>query len=316
MKTSIENIALRDALGKALLNIGAEDDRLRVLDADVSSSTKTGMFGEKYPDRFFNVGVAEGNLADIAAGMATCGMRPVISAFSLFLTLKSTDQIRNVICYNKLPVIIAGGYGGLSDSFDGASHQSLTDIAIMRALPEMTVLVPACASEVEPAIRAAIKIGKPVFIRLGRNPVPDYPELGVDFEIGKNKVIRSGSDVTIAACGLMTSKALDAAETLSNSGIDAEVIHCSSIKPFDTSALLDSVKKTGCAVTVEEHSVIGGLGGTVSEILSLNDPLPLGMIGVQDCFTESGPYDVILKKYGLSQEDIVDKVKLVIARKS
>ncbi len=315
MKTSIERVALRDAFGKALVNIGAEDARLRVLDADVSGSTKTCMFNEKYPDRFYNVGVAEGNLADIAAGMATCGLRPVISAFSLFLSLKATDQIRNVICYNKLPVIIAGGYGGLSDSFDGASHQSLVDIAIMRALPEMIVLAPASACEIEPALREALKQDKPVFIRLGRNPVPDLPELGENFQIGKGKILCGGTDVTIVSCGLMSSIALEAVESLADRGVAAELLHFASIKPLDTTMLVSSAQKTGAVVAVEEHTVLGGLGGAVAEVLGCNCPVPLEMVGVQDCFTESGPYDVLLDKYGLSVDKIVDKVKAVIARK-
>lgn len=315
MKTSGENIALRAAFGKALVNIGAEDERLRVLDADVSCSTQTCLFNQEYPDRFYNVGVAEGNLTDIAAGMATCGLRPVISAFSLFLSLKATDQIRNVICYNKLPVIIAGGYGGLSDSFDGASHQSLVDVAIMRALPEMVVITPACAAEVEPAIREALKMDKPVFLRLGRNPVPDFPEMSNDFEIGKAKTIRSGKDVTIASCGLMSTIALEAVEMLEENGIDAEILHFATVKPLDTDALLKSVNKTGCIVTVEEHSVIGGLGGAVAEVLACKCPTPTEIIGVNDCFTETGPYDVIMEKYGLSAKNIVEKAKAVIARK-
>ncbi|MBB6480083.1 transketolase family protein [Spirochaeta isovalerica] len=306
--------AMRDAFGEALVSIGKENDRLVVLDADVSSSTRSGKFGQAFPERFFNTGVAEANMADMAAGMATCGYRPVISAFAIFLALKSTDQIRNVICYNNLPVIIAGGYAGLSDSFDGASHQSITDLAIMRSFPNLTVLVLSEADDVEPVLRQALEIDGPVYIRMCRNssPVLNKKE---PLTIGKAQVLRSGSHITIGACGITVPMALAAAEELEGEGVEAEVLDLGSIKPLDRETLLESVSKTGCFLSVEEHSVLGGLGSAVAEVLVKSRPVPMDFVGVDDCFTESGPYDPLMEKYGIDSKSISRKALGLTARK-
>ncbi|NQT60391.1 MAG: 1-deoxy-D-xylulose-5-phosphate synthase [Bacteroidetes bacterium] len=305
----MEKIAMRDAFGRALIELGTEDQRLVVLDADVSSSTKTALFGAEFPDRFFNVGVAESNLADVAAGLATAGYRPVISTFSIFLALKSTDQIRNVICYNNLPVIIAGGYGGLSDSFDGASHQSITDLAIMRAFPNMTVIVPGDGGEVRDALQQALELDGPVFLRLSRNPTPQLFKDAPKLQIGKIRKITSGNDLTIAVTGIPTYMAVEAEKLLRNDGIEVDLLEISTIKPLDKDMLVASVKKTGRLLTVEEHSVIGGLGSACAETLSRYNPCLIDMIGIEDTFTESGPYDALMRKYGLSVENIVMRAK-------
>jgi transketolase len=309
----METKGMRDAFGAALVEIGKTNDKLIVLDADVSSSTRSGLFGKAYPDRFFNMGVAEANMVDVAAGMATCGYRPVVSAFAIFLALKATDQIRNVLCYNKLNVIIAGGYSGLSDSFDGASHQSITDLAIMRAFPNLTVLVPAHADDVTAVLKQALEIDGPVYIRMCRNPSPVLNKKPLI--IGKAEVLAEGQDVTIGACGITVPMALDAAEALAEKGIKAEVLDMGSIKPMDKSAVLDSVEKTGCFLSVEEHSVHGGLGSAVSELLVKNKPVPMDFVGIDDCFTESGPYDELMEKYGISVPAIVAKAEVLAAGK-
>jgi len=302
-----EQLAMRDAFGQALLDFADAVPELVVLDADVSSSTKTGMFGEKYPDRFFNVGVAEANMAGIAAGLATCGLRPVISTFALFLALKCADQIRNDMCYNSLPVILAGGYGGLSDSFDGASHQAITDLAVMRAMPNMTVVVTADVAEVPQAIKQALKREGPTYLRLSRNPTPVMFDKGEELQIGKIRKMRDGSDLTIAVCGVPTYMALSASEKLAQQGVSVDLLEVSTIKPLDVDALVKSASKTGKVLAVEEHNIYGGLGGAVAEALSRECPVKMDFVGVQDCFTESGPYDELMVKYGISTEAIVEK---------
>ena len=300
---------MRDTYGKYLAQLGAARSDLVVLDADVSSSTKSNYFAKAFPDRFFNVGVAEANLADIAGGLATAGFRPVVNAFAIFLALKSTDQIRNVLAYNGLPVVLAGAYGGLSDSFDGASHQSVADIAIMRAIPGLEVLVPADAEEVRLALDYALVRNGPTYLRLTRNEAPSlaekFGERPAPLAIRRIRALRQGSDVTIAATGMCVAMAARAAETLASQGISAEVLDVSSIKPLDVDTLAASVAKTGHLVTAEEHSVVGGLGSACAGALAERGlPFSLRRVGVADCFTESGPYDKILAKYGISAEAI------------
>jgi len=305
-------ISMRQALGDVLLKLGDEVPELVVLDSDVSSSTQTIHFGKKFPDRFFNVGVAEANMVDIAGGMATCGFRPVASAFAIFLTLKAAEQISNIICYNKLPVILLGGYAGLSDSFDGASHQSITDIAVMRAMPNLNVIDPADAIELTQAMQQMITYDGPSYIRISRNPRPLLFENDEPFKFGKIRKIQEGSDMTIAACGVTVSMAIDAASELKSKGISAEVLNISTIKPLDVDTLVRSVQKTGCILTVEEHTICGGMGSAVAEALMKNHPVKMDFIGISDTFTETGSYLELLKKYGISKESIKDKVlKLV-----
>lgn len=298
------DIALRDAFGQALCDLAESHPRLVVLDADVSSSCRTADFGKAHPDRFFNVGVAEANMVDVAAGLAMGGLRPVCSTFSLFMTLKAADQIRNTVCYNNLPVILGGGYGGLSDSFDGASHQSLVDLALMRSLPNMTVVVPGEAAAVRPALEYALEKSGPTYIRFSRNPTPCYADDSRSFRVGRIRRLREGGDLTIAVCGVVTNHALEACETLSREGVEVDLLEVHTLKPLDGETLAESLRRTGHVLTVEEHNVIGGLAGAVAEFASRNQPTPLASVGVQDTFTESGPYDELLTKYGISAEAI------------
>jgi transketolase len=315
LKSQPKLVSMRDALGQALVDFAPEIPELVVLDADVSHSTKTLAFAQAYPDRFFNVGVAEANMADIAAGMAACGLRPVINTFSLFLALKCADQIRNTICYNNLPVVLAGAYGGLSDSFDGASHQAILDIAMMRALPNMAVIVPADAEETRQALRLALRREGPTFIRGCRNETPVIFEGAAPLAIGKARKLRDGKDLTIAACGVPVLMALEAAERLAKDGISVDLLALATVKPIDEAALAASAAKTGKVLAVEEHTITGGFGGAVAEAVAKHVPAQMGFIGVQDRFTESGPYDALLKKYGISTEAIVAKAKALVGGK-
>ena len=314
-KTEVKLVSMRDALGQALVDFAPEFPELVVLDADVSHSTKTLGFAKAYPDRFFNVGVAEANMADIAAGMAACGLRPVINSFSLFLALKCADQIRNTICYNNLPVVLAGAYGGLSDSFDGASHQAILDIGMLRTLPNMAVIVPADAEETRQALRLALRRNGPTFIRGCRNETPVLFEGAEPFQIGKARKLRDGGDVTIAACGVPVLMAMEAAERLATEGIAADLLAVATVKPIDEAALAASAAKTGKVLAVEEHTIYGGFGGAVAEAVAKHAPARMDFIGVQDRFTESGPYDALLKKYGISVEAIVSKAKALVGQK-
>ncbi|GAK60477.1 transketolase central region [Candidatus Vecturithrix granuli] len=304
-----QQISMRDAFGQALLDLADAFPDMVVLDADVSSSTKTGMFARRYPERFFNVGVAEANMVDIAGGLATCGLRPVASTFALFLALKCADQVRNVLCYNNLPVVLAAGYAGLSDSYDGASHQSLTDLAVMRAMPNMTVVVPADASEVQQALQQALRRQGPTFIRLSRNPGPIFFDKDDELEIGKIRKMRDGADLTIAVCGIPTSFVLEAAKQLAQQGVSVDLLEISTIKPLDVDTLALSASKTGRVLTVEEHNIYGGLGSAVAEALARRCPVKMDFVGVQDCFTESGPYDELMAKYGISAAAIIEKAR-------
>jgi len=309
-----QEIAMRDAFGKALLELAVEIPQMVVLDADVSSSTQTIHFGKKYPERFFNVGVAEANMVDIAGGMATCGLHPVVSTFAIFLTLKATDQIRNVLCYNNLPVTLIGGYAGLSDSFDGASHQSLTDLAVMRAMPNMKVLVPADAVEMKQALRLAMEEEGPVYIRASRNPTPLIFENQAVMEMGKARKIRDGKDLTIAVCGVPTFMAMEAAEKLESKGIAVDLLNISTLKPLDEEAIIESVSKTGKMLTIEEHSVIGGLGNAVADVLAKSGCGQMDFVGIRDEFTETGPYMELLAKYGISVNAITEKATQLIVK--
>jgi transketolase len=306
------NIAMRDVYGQELLRLGEENLRLTVLDADVSSSTRTSYFGEKYPERFFNVGVSEANMVDVAGGLALGGLIPIVNTFAVFLTLKAAEQIRNVICYNNLPVILVGSYAGLSDSYDGASHQSIEDIAIMRAMPNLNVIVPADAIEMKQALKQAISMNGPTYIRTCRNPTPILFEDSEPFRFGKIRLVREGCDITIASCGITVSMAIEAAAELETAGISAEILNISTIKPIDEKTLIKSVKKTNRIITIEEHTIIGGLGGAVAETLMKHFPVPMDFIGIDDRFTETGSYAELLEKYNISKESIIEKVKKLI----
>jgi transketolase len=301
---SAASVAMRDAFGEALLNLAPEFPEMVVFDADVATSTRTAAFGKEYPHRFFNVGVAEANMVDIAAGTATCGLRPVVSTFALFLTLKGADQLRNIVCYNKLPVVLAGNYAGLSDSYDGASHQSILDLAVMRAMPNLVVIVPADSVELRQALTAALRRDGPTYIRICRNPTPVLFADASPFEIGTIRKLKDGKDVTIAVCGVPTSLAMEAAERLARRGVSVDLLEVSTIKPIDAEALALSARKTGKVLTVEEHTIHGGLGSAVAEVLAQRAPAKMSMIGIEDRFTESGDYNALLRKYGISADHI------------
>lgn len=306
--------SMREVFGETLVEIGKNNKRLVVLDADVSSSTRTAQFGKVYPERFFNVGVAEANLADVAAGMATAGFRPVISTFALFLALKATDQIRNVICYNNLPVVIVGGYAGLSDSFDGASHHSISDLAVLRAFPNLRIIVPADGEGLRDALLEALEYPGPTYIRACRNPTPII-NTSCPFSTGRGRVLRDGNDCTVIAAGVTVKMALEAAAFLSEEGISIRIVEMHTIKPIDHQLLEECARKTGAIVVAEEHNILGGLGSAVAEAVSLSLPVPMEYVGVEDTFTESGPYDQLLSKYGISSKVIAEKVRHVIGRK-
>ncbi len=309
----LPSAAMRDAFGQALLDEAQRTPEMVVLDCDVATSCKTRAFGERYPQRFFNCGVAEANMVDVAAGMATCGLRPVVSTFALFMTLKAADQIRNVVCYNNLPVVFAGNYAGLSDSYDGASHQSITDLAVMRAMPNMVVVVPADTIEVQQAIAAALRRPGPTYVRICRNPTPVLFEGQPPLQIGRIRRLREGADLTIGVCGVPTSLAIQAAEALAAEGIQVDLLEISTLKPLDTPALSASVAKTGRMLTVEEHNRFGGLGEAVALALAKTQPARMDCVAIDDTFTESGDYSALLAKYGISVEHIVQKAKRLLA---
>lgn len=308
-------IATRDAYGETLVELGKENPNIVVLDADLSKSTKTNAFAKAFPERHFNFGVAEANMMATAAGLATCGKIPFASTFAVFATGRAWDQVRMSICYPELNVKIVATHGGITVGEDGASHQANEDIVLMRALPNITVIVPADAVETKKAVRAAADYVGPVYMRLGRSAVPVVFDEDYDFMIGKAEVVRPGNDVSVFACGIMTAQALEAAEILSGEGISAEVVNVSTIKPLDAETILYSVRKTGCGVSAEEHSIIGGLGAAVAEALIDAWPVPMERVGVPDTFTESGKPDELLKKYGMTPTDIASAARLAIQHK-
>ncbi|MDR0410336.1 MAG: 1-deoxy-D-xylulose-5-phosphate synthase [Spirochaetaceae bacterium] len=299
--------AMRDAYGKKLAALGEINKKIVVLDADLSGSTRSSYFGKAFPDRFFNVGVSEGNMAGTAAGFAAAGFMPVINTFSIFITLKCCDQIRHDFCYNKLPVVISGAYGGFSDSYDGASHQAIEDIAIMRALPGMEVIVPADNRQAELAIEYAVKQDHPVFLRLSRNEVADIPDSSA-IDTKTPIKLKDGNMLTIAATGLTTQAAIDAAAILEKKGISAEVFTIPFVKPLEGGALEESVKKTGKLVTIEEHSIVGGFGSACVEKITQSGILFKWLpIGVNDTFGDTGSYKELLNAYGLTSDSIAAK---------
>lgn len=312
----MSKIATRDAYGKTLAKLGAENKDIVVLDADLSKSTKTSDFAKEFPNRFFDMGVAEQNMIGTAAGLAAAGKIPFASSFAMFAVGRAFEQIRNSIAYPALNVKIAATHAGISVGEDGASHQAIEDIAIMRALPNMTVLVPADGTETEQVIRAATGVKGPVYIRLGRLALPVLFDENYKFEIGKANTVRDGSDVTVIACGLMVGPALEAAEQLSQENIQVRVINMASVKPIDREAIIKAAKETKAIVTAEEHSIIGGLGGAVAEVLTESIPVVQERVGVKDTFGESGTPAELLVKYGLTSKEIIQAVKKVIERKT
>ncbi len=310
-----DKIATREAYGNALAEFGS-DTRIVVFDADLSKSTKTDTFKKKYPERFFNMGIAEANMMVTAAGMASCGKIAFASTFAMFAAGRAFEQIRNSICYPKLNVKIAATHAGITVGEDGASHQAIEDIAIMRALPNMTVLSPADAVETRHAIKAAIEHDGPVYIRLGRLNVPViFAEENYKYELGKGITLSEGNDVTIIATGMMVQAALEAKDALKQEGIDARVIDIHTIKPIDVELIVKAAKETGAIVTAEEHNIIGGLGSAVAEVVTENHPVPVLRVGVMDKFGKSGKPDVLMEMYGLTAANIAAKVKDVMKLK-
>lgn len=306
-------LSMRDALAQALIDLGGRVPELVVLDADVSSSTKTAAFGKAYPDRFFNVGVAEANMIDIAAGMATCGLRPAVSSFSLFLVLKGLDQISSVLGYNRLPVVLLGGYGGLSGSFEGASHHAINDLAALRAIPDLAIVVPGDASEVAPALEAALRRDGPTYLRLGRNPSPVLLEGAEPSRFGKVRRLGLGKDLSIAVCGIPLAMTVEAVAELARDGISVDLLQVSTLKPLDVQALCESAARTGAMLTVEEHNVLGGLGSSVAHALaSRGQTVVMDFVGINDCFTESGPYWELLAKHDLSSNAIARRARALL----
>lgn len=309
-------MATREAYGKTLAKLAAENENVVVLDADLSKSTKTADFKAVAPERFINMGIAEGNMMSVAAGMSTCGKIPFVSTFAMFAAGRAFEQIRNSIGYPHLNVKVCATHAGITVGEDGASHQAIEDLALMRSIPGMTVINPSDDIETEAAIRAVTKMQGPCYVRLGRlavNTINDSSEY--KFEIGKAVTLREGKDATIIATGLMVDAALEAYNVLSEEGIKVKVINMHTIKPIDREAIEKAARETGVIITAEEHSVIGGLGSAVSEVITETHPVPVLKVGIKDTFGESGKPVELLKAYGLTCDDIVKTVKKGIAIK-
>jgi len=310
-----DKIATRDAYGATLVEIGNENENLVVLDADLAAATKTGMFKKAHPDRFFDCGIAENNMIGTAVGLALSGKVPFAATFAMFAAGRSYEQVRNSIGYPHANVKIGATHGGITVGEDGATHQCCEDFALMRTVPGMTVICPADAQEARLAVKAAYEMEGPVYLRFGRMAVPVLFDENYKFEIGKGVKLVDGTDVSIIANGVEVEQALIAADKLKAEGISASVINMATIKPLDTALVIEEAKKCGCIVTVEEHSVIGGLGGAVAEALCETYPVPVVKVGTEDCFGRSGPAKELLSKFGLDSDAIVAKAKAAIALK-
>lgn len=311
-----DKIATREAYGAALVKYGATRDFV-VLDADLAAATKTGMFKKAYPDRFFDCGIAEGNMMSVAAGIATTGVIPFVSTFAMFAAGRAFEQVRNSIAYPHLNVKICATHAGITVGEDGATHQCNEDIALMRTIPGMTVVNPSDAVEADAAIAAALDHDGPMYIRFGRAPVPTIND-GADysFKLGEGRILAEGDDVTLVATGYMVHLALEAREALAAEGISARVVNIHTIKPLDTALILSCAEKTGALVTAEEHSVIGGLGSAVAECLTEGYPVPLERVGVRDTFGKSGTVSALLEKFGLTADGIAAAARRAVARKA
>lgn len=308
--SEVKNIATRESYGKTLAVLGAENPDIVVLDADLAGSTKTAIFGKAFPERHINCGIAEGNMMSVAAGLAAAGKTVFASSFAMFASGRAFEQIRNSIAYPRLNVKIAASHAGISVGEDGATHQCIEDFNLMRGIPNMVVVCPSDDVEARAAVRAAAEYDGPMYLRLGRLAVPVFnDEENYKFELGKGVVMKEGTDVSIFATGLEVKEALGAAQLLEADGIHAEVINIHTIKPIDRELVTASAKKTGKVVTVEEHSIIGGLGSAVCETLCETAPTPVLRIGINDVFGESGPARALIESYGLDEQSIYKKVK-------
>jgi len=307
-----QKIATREAYGKSLARLGLENKNIVVLDADLSKSTKTAEFKKVCPERFINVGIAEQNLAGISAGLATTGKIPFMSTFAMFAAGRAFEIIRNAVCYPKLNVKVCATHAGLTVGADGASHQAIEDLALMRSIPNMVVLNPADAVSTDKILEAIVAYDGPVYVRLGRAAVPVVYNESSKIEIGKANMIQDGSDVTIIATGIMLAEAMTAAETLKEEGISVRILDMHTIKPLDNEAVIKAAKETKGIVTAEEHTIFGGLGSAVAEVLVENHPAPMRRIGVKDTFGESGQPAELMVKYHLTANDIVKAVKELV----
>jgi transketolase len=313
--TERTEIATRDAYGEALVELAAKDDRIVVLGADLTGSTRTKWFADEYPDRFFDFGIAEQNMLNAAAGFALAGKIPWVSTYGVFVAGRAWDQIRTTTCYSNLNVKIGGAHGGISVGPDGATHQALEDVATMRVLPNMSVIVPADYHETKKAVAWACEYVGPVYIRFGREPVPVVTKPVDPFEFGRANLIREGSDVTIANNGPTLKQAMEAAELLSQKGISARLLNIHTVKPIDRKAIAEAARETGAIVTVEEHQVAGGFGSAVAEAVVQTHPVPMRFIGIQDRFGESGTPEQLFEEFGLTAKDIIAAVEDVLRAK-
>jgi transketolase len=308
--------SMRDVYGHALTALGGVREDIVVLSADVSNSDRSGMFEAAYPDRFVNVGIAEQALVDVAVGLAKAGKVPVANTFAFLFATRALEQVRTHLCYGRANVKLAGAYAGLSDSFDGPTHHAITDLAIMRSLPNMTIVVPADPVAVDRLLPQVVAWDGPVFFRLCRNEVPVIYTPAYDPQIGQGIMLRQGDDLTIVTCGVPVFRCLGAADRLEEMGIGVRLVEMHTIKPIDQELLVRCAQETGALVTVEEHSVVGGLGGAVTEALAELAPVPVIRVGVADTFAETGPYDAILDKYGLGVDHIVAAAERAVSRKA
>ncbi len=313
--SEVKSVATRAGYGKALVELGKIRDDFVVMDADLAAATQTGMFKKEFPDRFYDCGIAEQNMMGIAAGIATTGKKVIVSSFAMFAAGRAFEQVRNSIGYPHLNVIIGATHAGISVGEDGATHQCLEDIALMRTIPGMTIINPADEVEARKAVYAAMELDGPVYMRFGRLAVPVVFDEDYKFEVGKANTLRDGSDVTVIATGLMVKEALEAYDLLKAEGISARIINMATIKPIDKDIIIKVAKETGAIVTAEEHSVIGGLGGAVSEVVCEECPVPVVKLGVYDTFGHSGPAAKLLDEFGLRAVNIVEKAKKAISLK-
>lgn len=304
----------RDVYGEVLVELGTQNDKIVVLNADLASSTKTNKFQKKYPKRHFNMGICEQNMMSVSAGLASEGYIPIVSTFAVFATGRAYDQIRQCIAYSNNNVKIAATHPGLAVGGDGATHQALEDISLMRTMPNMVVLAPSDEIETKKAIEEAVKYYGPVYIRVGRAEMPELHNDDYDFKIGKGEVLRKGTDITVVSHGIMTYFSLLVAEELIKEGISLEVINMASIKPIDRELILNSIKKTKGIVTIEDHSIYGGLGSAVAEVVVTNAPAPMEIIGVNDVFGQSGTAAELYKNYGLDVQSIKERIKKFFAK--
>jgi transketolase len=303
--------SIRDGFGKALLELGEKNKNVVALSADLAGSVRTNWFAEEFPERHFELGIAEQNMMGVASGLAACGKIPFAASFAAFNPGRNWDQLRVSVCYSNMNVKIIGGHAGISIGEDGATHQALEDIAITRCLPNLVVIVPSDYNEMKKAVFASAKHKGPVYIRSGRPKVEDLPEH--DFKIGEANILKKGKDITIIACGLMVQESLRAAELLDKKGVSTSVINMHTIKPIDKKAILNAAKETKAIITAEEHQIHGGLGSAVAEVLAQsNYKIPMMILGIEDTFGESGKADELLKKYKLSKETIVKKAEKLL----